>query len=317
MLIYQNNLIVYGSFDSIANVRASCIAKWNGTAWAALDTSTWHGTGISCAKEYKGDLYIGGNTWWDTLDRLARWDGTKWNAVGKGIVGGFAGVGSLEVYKDELYIAGAFKKADGNPGNALARWNGNQWVDLGDGMTSLNAAVYGLQLYDGYLYACGQFYTIGNLPIKGIAKWDGTEWCGLGQTTQPSHVITCMMEYNNDLYIGGGFETIDGDTVNYVAKWIGGSYTDICGAPSSISLLPESPYFSLSPNPAGNTLTIQTSANGPLMLSIYAIDGRLIKQLNNLQQANSSIDISELQSGIYFIAVSAKGQQAVKRFIKQ
>ncbi|MFN8287683.1 MAG: T9SS type A sorting domain-containing protein [Chitinophagales bacterium] len=75
--------------------------------------------------------------------------------------------------------------------------------------------------------------------------------------------------------------------------------------------------FSLSPNPAGNTLTIQTSTNAPLMLSIYAIDGRLIKQLNNLQQPNTEIDISELQSGIYFIAVSANGQQAVKRFVKQ
>ncbi len=317
LALYNGSLVAFGGFDTIEGVAAQWIAKWDGNKWSAFDTIPWTGVGMVSAIEYKGELYIAGGMFRTGIRKLAKWNGVQWSQVGNGIQGGFSSVGAFAIYGNDLYIGGAFKANQGNPGNAIARWDGTQWKNVGLGMTSLNALIYDLEVYNGCLYACGQFYTVGSLPIKGIAKWDGTEWCGLGQETDPNYVINCMAVYNNELYIGGGFETIDGDTVNYVAKWIGGSYTDICGAPSGISLLPESPYFSLSPNPASNTLTIQTSATGPLMLSIYAIDGRLIKQLNNLQQPNTDIDISDLQSGIYFIAVSAKGQQAVKRFIKR
>lgn len=316
LALYNGSLVTYGGFDTIEGVPAQWIAKWDGNNWSAFDTLQWTGVGMVDAIEYKGELYIAGGMFRTGIRKLAKWNGVEWSQVGNGIQGGFSSVGSFAIYDNDLYIGGAFKANQGNPGNAIARWDGTQWKNVGLGMTSLNALIHDLEVYNGCLYACGQFNTVGNLPIKGIAKWDGTEWCGLGQETSPSYVINCMAVYNNELYIGGVFQTIDGDTVNYVAKWTGGNFVDVCGAASGIEESGSRFAFTLSPNPTNDLLTIETGTSKDLSANIYSVDGRLLKSNIALPQ-KTQLDVSSLPPGVYFLVVTDNEQRSVKRFVKQ
>ena len=52
---------------------------------------------------YKDELYVGGNftnSFGLTGNYIAKWNGSKWSAVGNGVDGG---VGALIIYNDELY----------------------------------------------------------------------------------------------------------------------------------------------------------------------------------------------------------------------
>lgn len=316
--IYNNDLVVYGSFDSIGGIAANSIAKWNGINWSAFDTTKWY-QGITATIEYQGDLYAGGNfsNFDGSLKRLARWNGTKWLPVGNGIHGGFASVGSFEIYNGDLYIGGGFTTLQGNPGNSIARWDGAQWKDVGIGMTSTNALIRDLQVYNGELYASGNFRTVDNMPINAIAKWNGLRWCGLGYS-EINNLITTMAVYNNELYMGGLFQTIDGDTMNYVAKWVGGNYTDTCGEITAINEIAET-SFTLSPNPTSAKLTLQltNSATTNLTYQILTTDGRVLFQNKITTQPNIEIDVSQLPSGLYFLQLQDDKQRVVRKFVKQ
>ncbi|MCH7535154.1 MAG: hypothetical protein IH948_05330, partial [Bacteroidetes bacterium] len=115
LLATDTQLYAIGIFDSAGSQPASCIAKWNGSVWSAIDTTTWL-TGISCAAFYAGDLYIGGNMLNGslTIEHMARWDGTEWQNVGPGIVGGLSIVNDLQVYNGQLYAGGVFRKTEGS-----------------------------------------------------------------------------------------------------------------------------------------------------------------------------------------------------------
>jgi hypothetical protein len=68
------------------------------------------------------------------------------------------------------------------------------------------------------------------------------------------------------------------------------------------------------PNPVENTLYVNNS--GLAEISIFNADARLLKQ-NTLQGNENSIDVADLEEGIYFLQYSTKGQHFVSRFIKK
>jgi len=70
------------------------------------------------------------------------------------------------------------------------------------------------------------------------------------------------------------------------------------------------------PNPAKNTLTVQTSkATMASHYEIYSINGRKVMQVN---APNKNIDISSLDAGVYIIKMISKGNRAVlnSKFVK-
>ncbi|MDD3320324.1 MAG: T9SS type A sorting domain-containing protein [Paludibacter sp.] len=72
--------------------------------------------------------------------------------------------------------------------------------------------------------------------------------------------------------------------------------------------------FSIYPNPASQFIKI----NNELKISVIQIidiNGKSVKQINNFESA--SIDISELNSGIYLLTVKTDKGTGVKRFIKE
>ena len=73
------------------------------------------------------------------------------------------------------------------------------------------------------------------------------------------------------------------------------------------------PKLQISPNPAGNTLHIQTDEE-VLSTTIYELTGREVMSV----EKSKAIDIEQLTAGMYIATLSIQGRQRTSiRFVKQ
>ncbi|HEX2836810.1 MAG TPA: hypothetical protein VHN77_01650 [Phycisphaerales bacterium] len=115
------------------------IAKWTGSAWLPVGGGLRDGPGYTCEVFDSGEgpeLVVGGHFTrvgpganWVSARYAARWNGTRWAALGTGFNNE---VRALEPFDDgsgpALYAAGTFTTADGQPAQRLAKWTGTQWL---------------------------------------------------------------------------------------------------------------------------------------------------------------------------------------------
>jgi hypothetical protein len=166
-----------------------------------------------------GDLIAGG--WFataggTTANRIARWNGTSWSALGTGMN---SSVSALAVLPNgDLIAGGNFTTAGGTTANSIARWNGTAWSAMGTGMNSSVSAL--AVLPDGDLIAGGSFTTADGTTANSIARWNGTAWSPMG-TGMNSSVSALAVLPNGDLIAGGRFATAGGTTANRIARWNG------------------------------------------------------------------------------------------------
>lgn len=196
------SLYVGGEFSSVGSEGATGIARWDGSAWHALEAVSGENlTGgvvqsiISFDDGDGSDLYVGGRGFFvgGVLARnIARWDGTTWSTLGGGVstLAPQPGVNAMAVFDDgtgaALYVGGRFDTAVNAEGViptvGIARWDGNEWSAVeGSSGGGLNGFVNALTVFDDgegpALYAAGYF----NLPggSTRVARWDGVDWSPL------------------------------------------------------------------------------------------------------------------------------------------
>jgi len=237
------NLYVGGNFSTAGGVTVNHIAKWDGTKWSALGSgvfSPYYWNGINAlAMDGAGNLFAGGQFYTAggvAVNNIAKWDGTKWSALGTGIING--SVSALAVDgAGNLYAGGQFNTAGGVAVNNIAKWDGTKWSALGTGLSgsvmgqfpqgpNVNAlAVEGTNLYVG-----GIFTTAGGNPASNIAVWDGTSsWSALGTGLSkgpgpgPGPSVNALAVDGGKLYAGGTFDTAGGIPAKSIAVWDGTS----------------------------------------------------------------------------------------------
>jgi hypothetical protein len=72
-----------------------------------------------------------------TVNRIARWDGAEWHALGAGVNGNVRCV-TVKPDTNELLVGGDFTQAGGSPAFYIAKWNGSAWSALpGGGVNNL------------------------------------------------------------------------------------------------------------------------------------------------------------------------------------
>ncbi len=171
-----------------------------------------------------GNLYIGGsftivhNTF---ANNIARWDGTRWSALGKGVDGV---VRTILAAGTDVYVGGEFTQADGKTVNYIARWDGSKWTDLDGGMSGSEFPyVYALAMYNGELVAGGWFKQAGSQPANYIARWNGSQWQTLGPGMDDA--VAAFTQMGTDLYAAGWFTQAGGASASHVAKWDGSAWS--------------------------------------------------------------------------------------------
>jgi trimeric autotransporter adhesin len=128
-----SDLYVGGSFTTAGGATARAIAKWNGSGWSAVGQGMFSpGTANVYALAKIGTyLYACGqftNAGASVITRnIARWDGTKWEALGSGFGNEFAPTTSrgfaLVASGNNLFVGGLFETAGVCDAGYIACWN--------------------------------------------------------------------------------------------------------------------------------------------------------------------------------------------------
>lgn len=184
-----------------------------------------------------GNLYAGGrftHIGGITTNHIARWDGTRWWAVGGGVDDGeFGWVDCLGFGGGNLYVGGSFSSAGGVPVNRIARWDGTTWHALGSGLTGspLAIAVDGSNVFVG-----GSLTQAGGASVNSIARWNGAAWSAVGSGCNGK--LNSLLFHNGLLYAGGDFTSAGGGAANRVAAWNGTTWSSLgIGAAGTVNCL--------------------------------------------------------------------------------
>ena len=191
--------------------------------WSALNNGSQIGVNnyVYALAVDGNDLYAGGvftTAGGVTANRIAKWDGSSWSALGQGLNGD---VNALVVdTSGNLYAGGDFSNNVRGISYPVAKWDGNSWSEIGQG---INGYVNALALdASGNLFAGGNFSEVSDVIVaSNIAKWNGNSWSALisvGIAGVDSEVRSLAVD-GSDLYVGGDFTTAGNVTVNHIAKW--------------------------------------------------------------------------------------------------
>lgn len=193
-------LVAGGAFGLAGTPGIHNVAAWDGKTWSAL------GDGLVALGGSPGlqwirslavfddgsgpQLYAGTNfDIWNVpgAKRLARYDGTQWNAVpGDPMPWGqpfnTAEVMALIAFDDgngpALYVGGD----DTSNALTLTRFDGTSWTSVGPTQGQVNAFAVHDDGGGAALYVCGFFSQIAGVPIANLARWDGSSWTALNGT---------------------------------------------------------------------------------------------------------------------------------------
>ncbi len=222
-LVNENGLYVIRREPANIGLPDYVVSLWNGNFWSDV-TRFEAGQPPKDFIEYDGALYICG--YFKGLSDpptsnsgLARWDGTEWEVVETGALNG--GVLAMEVYNDELYVAGSLNYLAGDSRHAVRKWDGTEWTQVGE----LEGLIYDLLAFDGKLYCAGIFTSIDGVEAKGVAVWDGSEWSAVGdRDLSPSEGLVV---YEDDLFLIRPTGNYPVPRSELLMKWDGTEWTGV------------------------------------------------------------------------------------------
>jgi hypothetical protein len=243
LAVTPGGVYVGGGFSNAGGLpNADRIAKWNGSSWTAVSSSTAQfpdNTSVDAIAVDDDNVYVGGNfkdAGGNTLaDHLAVWDGTSWQPfcdapTGQPAFGG--NVTSLQIIGPTLYVGGEFHDGAGIPSadSLLA-------CDLATGASS--ATVDPAHPFAGPIYALaadskGTLYAGGGFTNLGIDDADYVAHRPSGGTWQPmgasgpavTTFVRGLTAVGTDVYVGTDAINIAGiPQADHVARWNGSAWS--------------------------------------------------------------------------------------------
>lgn len=233
----SRDLYAGGSFSKIGTENASNIAKWNGSAWAALGSGiglsgTSPSDSVDCLVfDSSGNLYAGGSfTWgWADANGLGVWNGRTWSVLGTYPPDVSAVQGLMWAPSGKLYVS--FYQDTAPARGFVASLSGSSWTFPTDESDKLPYPADSLTMDSaGNLYMGGYFSKNADdtKTLNNVAKCSSalTDLSALGHGLDAS-VISIVCDALGNLYVGGEFYQTAGATpvvLNGVAKWNGSSW---------------------------------------------------------------------------------------------
>ena len=237
-------LYVGGKFTDAGGIaNADRIAKWNGSSWSAVSSSTEQiangevfAIAIAGGKVYAGGVFT--NAGGSGADNLAVWDGTTWEPFCTVPGEKIGNVRALQVVGSTLYVGGDFQNAAGiaNADYLLAcnLATGTPSETTIDPAHPFSGSVKALTATsDGTLYAGGRFSNLENIPAA-----DNVAYLPPGGTWQPmgpaGGTCSCALDAfvraltanGTDVYVGTEGSNVAGIAqADHVAKWNGSAWS--------------------------------------------------------------------------------------------
>ncbi len=245
-------LFVGGEFDLAGERWVNHVARWDGSQWWALGQGTalfgnQKGLINAVAVNAQGHVYVGG--WFDyaggvPAKNIARWDGTRWWAVGSGLE---SPVNTIEISGNDVFVGGNFSQAGGLSAANIARWNETtqQWSALGGGVSG---TVWDIDIDGNTVYVGGDFTSAGGVTASKAARWNRTsqQWSAIGtKTLTIEGSVRAVYGVGSTVFVGGIFGAVsfsptqtvpinsllywDGATADWYKLGEGVQYTDQFG----------------------------------------------------------------------------------------
>lgn len=181
-------------FSDIGGVALGNIARWDGAAFLPL------GAGIGCtsgcgmamrvfdpdgAGPLPAELVVGGFFSVDGVPgsaNIARWDGTRWEALGAGLNGTVTSLVEWDPdgagpQPTKLLASGAFSASGSVPLPGLAGWDGVAWTSLPAASHTINPITVWDADGDGPAPA-----TLVMAQGAAVMRWTGSAWAAMGHT---------------------------------------------------------------------------------------------------------------------------------------
>ncbi|MEI6489786.1 MAG: T9SS type A sorting domain-containing protein [Bacteroidota bacterium] len=291
--VYNNELYIGGYFDTIGNIYANHVAKWDGAAWTQVGTGI-NNEYVNGMIVYNNELYIGGaftEAGGITVNDLTKWNGSVFSDVGGGLTGAsYWAFRAFEIYNNELYIGGDLDFAGGVPMAHITRWNGSSFDSVCGGFGSAGSPeamkVFGNKLYLGGYFSSGVFH-------NQACTWDGVNFdsLGIGLNAGP----TGFEIYNCQLYAGGRF--------NGTGLPNGVAVLDTLNCSTGVNEIHKLDYsISIAPNPFTSQTTLrfgEEQTNTTVVLTNLL--GQEIKTIPLVHTQQLIIDKGEMKPGVYFV----------------
>lgn len=239
-----SDVYVGGSFaDAGGLAAADRLAKWSGSAWSAVgalagpNPAITNGS-VTAVAVSDSDVYVGGSfinaAGNGAADRIAKYDGTSWSAMGSGVSSGT--IYSIVISGTNIYIGGSFLNAgDDVDADYIARCTSSGCGSLTSGYTLLkNGYVYSMAMSGTRLYIGGNFGNVWNDSLRNyIAYWD-TSNSSLNSLASGSQFDNSVVKVFVDtiggidnVYIAGNFTYGGGVSAPYAAYFDGTNWSAI------------------------------------------------------------------------------------------
>lgn len=214
MAAWDGGVVACGSFRLPSCMKddygSEDVAFWDGDAWHRMAGGLPSGEATSVAV-FQDQVYVG----LQSQQRLARWTGEAWEAVGD--LNGQ--VSALVVHGGELVAGGSFTEAGGLTVNRVAAFDGAAWRALGGGVDN---SIYALHSTETGLVAAGRFAAAGGTAATRIARWDGAAWHPLGDGLDGT--VNALGTYQGDLIAGGVFTASGAVDLGGIGRWDGAAW---------------------------------------------------------------------------------------------
>ena len=316
------------------------VSKLVGEIWLAIgDEPVSHENLISkncqdLAIDADGNVYIAYCV--KGTDQLAvyRHNGSEWELLGDNIADGTVkGIDVAIDSEQNFYVA----YADGGSEDkvSVVKYNGTEWSYVGQrGFTESKTDSYmAMTLHNEsprVVYtdvamgskASAKYYKIANYlyPPLGLAArvigGDDVELTWQAPLAEP----TKYNIYRNDALVGNTAqvsyidEDLESGTYNYAVSAVyedGESEKATATINFTVSISENNEVaFMMYPNPAENYVTIESAKAADV--KIYSISGQMLSQ-QNISEGTSTIDLSDLNAGIYFVSVNGTMVKVVKK----
>jgi hypothetical protein len=225
-----------GDFQLAGGAAIGPVAKWTGTAWAAVGTPADGPSGLVLAMATDGtNLYVGGDFGvFQYAPGSSTWTDLNWPNFAM----------ALAWYDDGTNAARLVAAGEtvNSSGCRFGSYNGANWTNVTDITHSTQSCgLYALAVMDHVLYVGGEFTDKGATAANNLLAYDGAAdtWSavpgatgnGVNDQADTGAIFALSVDSpTSTLFIGGTFSNASGTAVNAIAAYHADAYSDVSNA---------------------------------------------------------------------------------------